>query len=162
MTPVTERDKKLARRLAELKRHFADELREKLVECGTSAAHNSTELLDMVSDGEYDDISARIAEADTAKIRQIEEAFTMLREGRYGVCQRCGGKIQKRRLRAIPFATLCLGCKQVEERETSPSVGHHGARAMEESPVAFTLDEPEDVSQTLDDVYGDMEANTLY
>ena len=76
---MTKKEKQLERRLAALKRQFVRELRQKLAECTTSATHQATELLDMVSDGECDDLTARIAEADSVKIDQVEEALRTLR-----------------------------------------------------------------------------------
>jgi len=32
--------------------------------------------------------------------------------GTYGVCERCGQPIAVERLEAIPWARLCIGCKQ--------------------------------------------------
>ena len=39
-----------------------------------------------------------------------------LNDGTYGVCERCGKPIGKLRLQAFPRATLCVSCKQLEER----------------------------------------------
>ena len=38
------------------------------------------------------------------------------RDGSYGQCESCGNAIGKNRLMAFPRATLCLACKQREER----------------------------------------------
>jgi hypothetical protein len=37
-------------------------------------------------------------------------------EGTYGICESCGEPIGKMRLMAFPRATLCMTCKQREER----------------------------------------------
>jgi DnaK suppressor protein len=47
---------------------------------------------------------------------QNERALARLIDGTYGVCERCGNPIGKLRLQAFPRATLCLSCKQLEER----------------------------------------------
>ncbi|MBN9325656.1 MAG: TraR/DksA family transcriptional regulator, partial [Cellulomonas sp.] len=36
--------------------------------------------------------------------------------GTYGACESCGKPIGKARLQAFPRATLCVECKQREER----------------------------------------------
>ncbi|MDR7419243.1 MAG: TraR/DksA C4-type zinc finger protein [Armatimonadota bacterium] len=51
---------------------------------------------------------------------EIDKARARLREGTYGVCDRCGRPISPHRLRAIPYATLCIGCKEDQERVNSP------------------------------------------
>ncbi|MBA3278099.1 MAG: TraR/DksA C4-type zinc finger protein [Geodermatophilaceae bacterium] len=49
-------------------------------------------------------------------ITQIEHALVRIADGTYGRCESCGQVIAKARLQAFPGATLCLSCKQREER----------------------------------------------
>ncbi|MGZ5418740.1 MAG: TraR/DksA family transcriptional regulator, partial [Nocardioides sp.] len=49
-------------------------------------------------------------------LEQTEKALARIDDGTYGVCERCGEPIGKMRLMAFPRATLCLSCKQREER----------------------------------------------
>ena len=50
------------------------------------------------------------------RINQVERAIDRLGEGNYGWCERCGNPIPVERLAAFPSATLCVSCKQLEER----------------------------------------------
>ncbi len=47
---------------------------------------------------------------------QVERALGRLDAGTYGRCEDCGRAIPKARLQAFPRATLCVSCKQREER----------------------------------------------
>src|SRR5215207_5064905 len=47
---------------------------------------------------------------------QIERALSRIEDGTYGVCESCGNAIGKGRLQAFPRATLCVSCKEREER----------------------------------------------
>jgi DnaK suppressor protein len=47
---------------------------------------------------------------------QIERALFRIDDGTYGVCESCGKAIGKGRLQAFPRATLCVSCKEREER----------------------------------------------
>jgi DnaK suppressor protein len=47
---------------------------------------------------------------------QVERALARLDAGTYGRCENCGNPIPKARLQAFPRATLCVACKQREER----------------------------------------------
>jgi DnaK suppressor protein len=47
---------------------------------------------------------------------QVERALERLDGGHYGFCERCGNPIPVERLAAFPSATLCVSCKQLEER----------------------------------------------
>jgi RNA polymerase-binding protein DksA len=49
-------------------------------------------------------------------LQQVERALSRIKAGTYGVCERCGNPIGKMRLMAFPRATLCVTCKQLEER----------------------------------------------
>ncbi len=50
------------------------------------------------------------------RISQVERALGRLDDGQYGWCERCGNAIPVERLAAFPSATLCVTCKQLEER----------------------------------------------
>jgi DnaK suppressor protein len=47
---------------------------------------------------------------------QTERALARIESGTYGSCESCGEPIGKARLQAFPRATLCVSCKQREER----------------------------------------------
>jgi DnaK suppressor protein len=47
---------------------------------------------------------------------QSERALARIAAGTYGVCESCGDPIGKARLQVFPRATLCMSCKQKQER----------------------------------------------
>lgn len=47
---------------------------------------------------------------------QLRLALTLFDQGQYGYCEVCGQPIGKGRLQVFPRATLCVTCKQREER----------------------------------------------
>ncbi len=49
-------------------------------------------------------------------LAQTERVLAKIKDGTYGVCESCGQPIGKARLQAFPRATLCVACKQREER----------------------------------------------
>ena len=49
-------------------------------------------------------------------VLQSERALARIEVGTYGVCESCGNPIGKARLQVFPRATLCMVCKQREER----------------------------------------------
>ena len=57
-----------------------------------------------------------LANSILERISQVERALERLDEGGYGWCERCGNPIPVERLAAFPSATLCVTCKQLEER----------------------------------------------
>ena len=59
-----------------------------------------------------------IIQALDRTVRQIDAALARLHAGRYGFCSSCSDPIPLARLRAVPFATLCVPCQEREERST--------------------------------------------
>jgi RNA polymerase-binding protein DksA len=49
-------------------------------------------------------------------LAQTEHALERLDAGTYGACESCGNPIGKARMQAFPRATLCMECKQKQER----------------------------------------------
>ncbi|MGQ3548166.1 TraR/DksA family transcriptional regulator [Streptomyces rochei] len=49
-------------------------------------------------------------------LTQTERALERLDAGTYGLCENCGNPIGKARMQAFPRATLCVECKQKQER----------------------------------------------
>ena len=47
---------------------------------------------------------------------QAQHALERIENGSYGSCESCGNAVGKLRLQAFPRATLCLACKQLDER----------------------------------------------
>ena len=48
-----------------------------------------------------------------AAVSEIDTALARIADGTYGTCEQCGKSIPKERLRAIPYATLCVQCKSM-------------------------------------------------
>lgn len=46
-----------------------------------------------------------------AAVEEIDRALEKMDLGTYGVCEKCGEKIPKERLKALPYAALCVKCK---------------------------------------------------
>ena len=49
-------------------------------------------------------------------LEQIERALARIDEGTYGTCERCGKPIPEERLRARPWATLCIDDQRLADR----------------------------------------------
>jgi DnaK suppressor protein len=49
-------------------------------------------------------------------LEQAQQAYRLFEAGHYGICESCGQPIGKDRLQVFPRATMCMACKQREER----------------------------------------------
>ena len=49
-------------------------------------------------------------------LKRVNEALERIDNGTFGVCQMCSQNIPEERLKALPYANLCISCKQKEEK----------------------------------------------
>jgi DnaK suppressor protein len=49
-------------------------------------------------------------------LAEIDAALQRIQEGTFGKCVNCGKEIAEERLAALPWATLCIDCRRLEER----------------------------------------------
>ena len=49
------------------------------------------------------------------KLKKINLALKRIYEKSYGICEICGCRIQDKRLKVVPYAKFCIGCKSKEE-----------------------------------------------
>ena len=108
--------KKIEERLTQLEQRLLGQMDQHLGNVRNTSSSDPSELLDMVSEGEIDYMAAVSAQAGSATIDEIELALKKLRDGTYGICEECGSEIKPRRLQVRPFATLCVHCKERQER----------------------------------------------
>ena len=45
-------------------------------------------------------------------LKEIDLALTKINEGRYGICENCGKKINRERLEAVPYTKYCKECSE--------------------------------------------------
>jgi RNA polymerase-binding protein DksA len=72
-------------------------------------AETATATLDREIDYTLEENSENVLVAIDAALKRIEE-------GTYGQCVNCGKQIAEERLAALPWATLCIDCRRLEER----------------------------------------------
>jgi DnaK suppressor protein len=80
------------------------------------------------------------------KLISVEDALRRIEEGTYGICEDCGEKISKQRLKAVPFATLCVACKskkEVDEGYFTPFEEEEDDNFQEESEESIIEEEEE-------------------
>jgi RNA polymerase-binding protein DksA len=73
-----------------------------------------------LADVASDDIDRKMIEAlgsqELKRLKVIDSALTRIKQGKYGLCVKCGKRIPQNRLEAIPYALMCIECKSEEER----------------------------------------------
>ena len=71
---------------------------------------------DKASSATTQKIAYRILERDRNLLKKIEKALAKCEKGEFGICEKCEEDIDVKRLKARPVTTLCIDCKEDEER----------------------------------------------
>lgn len=71
----------------------------------------SGDIYDQASNERDRELLLLLSDREREKIRHIDEALARLDEGEYGICEDCEEEIPLGRLKAMPFARLCVKCK---------------------------------------------------
>ena len=116
-----------AKEIEEVREQLITEVAEVQAEIERAEADIAERLGDAVSEAGDDqaDVGAKAFEREhelaltynaRELLAQTERALARIEAGTYGTCESCGQAIGKARLQAYPRATLCVTCKQREER----------------------------------------------
>jgi len=74
------------------------------------------DVIDFALDTASDEIHSRLAEAESRELAHIQYALEKMDDRTYGKCEACNCSIPLARLEALPYATLCIGCKRKVEK----------------------------------------------
>jgi DnaK suppressor protein len=113
---------------------------------------------DVAFEAGSDEMASHLAELDSRELTQIERALSRLKQGTYGLCEGCQGKIPVGRLNALPYTTLCIECQR--EMEQCPEYWESRRAESNWEKVydsANHLDEPREVR--LSDIEIDLSSN---
>jgi len=127
---VTTRSRFTPKELAELKERLQSELADVQAQYASieenAFSRDQSEISgEMAFDEEYADAGSTTFEREKELsisnnlkdlTDRIGHALERIDAGTYGLCERCGRPIEKARLKALPYASLCLADKQAEER----------------------------------------------
>jgi DnaK suppressor protein len=125
-----------------------DSLRQALAgELSTLKQFKKGDEVDVAIDSAQTEISSHLAETESRELAAVEAALERIREGSYGKCDGCGGKIPKARIEALPYATLCISCQR-EMEET----GELANRPDWSKLPSLDLDADDDKEVSFDDI----------
>jgi DnaK suppressor protein len=99
----------LREEIAQAEKQIAARLGDAVSEAGDDEADASSKLFEREHE-------LAITRNTRELLEQTEHALARIEAGTYGVCESCGKPIGKARLLAFPRATLCVECKQRQER----------------------------------------------
>lgn len=80
---------------------------------GTHMADNATEVFEQAKN-----LAVHTSLRHT--LESVESALQKMDKGCYGYCERCGEPIDPARLKALPYAALCMACQARAELGVPP------------------------------------------
>lgn len=143
----------LARRTA-LRKALAGELAD-LRRFGSQSGTGDS--ADVAFDTGSEEIASQLAELEARELSQIERALARIKQGTYGNCEVCQGKIPVARLNALPYSTTCIDCQR--EMESFPG-GWDGSRRGGDWEKVYDVEAPmEEPKIDLSDIELDLSNN---
>ena len=85
--------------------------------------------LDMTQQALDRDIAVQILDRESTLVRRLRSAIERIDDGSYGLCLECEEEIAPKRLKAIPWAELCISC---QEKVDGSESRHQGRPVFED------------------------------
>ena len=86
--------------------------------------------IDRSFNDQMNSLNVKIQQRNLLFRKKIEDALARIEDGTFGICEECDGEISIGRLKARPTATMCIKCKENEEREESSIVYHKKSQTL--------------------------------
>jgi DnaK suppressor protein len=80
---------------------------------------NVPDTLDRVQSAADRDLAILQIESDFTRLQSVKLALSRIEDGTYGTCLMCEEEISPKRLRAVPWASYCVRCQDIADRERS-------------------------------------------
>lgn len=112
----------IKQKLLQMREEILDKMETGAKLSASSITHEIGDTLDHASEERDREYHELIKERNRQKLNQINHALEKIKNKTYGNCEECDKKINKKRLIALPFSTLCIQCKQNEEKYNDRSL----------------------------------------
>ena len=108
--------KKFKTLLTEKRDEIIKKAKQTLEEDMTLDANDLPDEMDLASSEYLQSFTFRLRGREKAFLDKIQKALLKIDDGSFGTCEQCGEEIQIKRLEARPETTLCIRCKEDQER----------------------------------------------
>ncbi|OFZ72288.1 MAG: hypothetical protein A3K03_12420 [Bdellovibrionales bacterium RIFOXYD1_FULL_44_7] len=86
--------------------------------------------LDMTTSELETSMRMRLRNREALYLKKIDDALLRIKDGSFGECEECGEDIELRRLEARPTTTMCVHCKEEEERREKIHIDGHRPKSL--------------------------------
>jgi len=109
--------KKFQELLDEKRKDILERARQMLSEGMVLDANDLPDEMDLASSEYIQSFEFRLRGREKSLLSKLDLALKKIDEGTFGVCEICEEPIGKKRLEARPETSLCIKCKEDQERE---------------------------------------------
>ena len=81
------------------------------------AVENVPDTLDLVQKAADRDLALHQIESNFSRVQSLKLALQRIEDGSYGTCLECGDEISAKRLKAVPWASYCVYCQEIVDRQ---------------------------------------------
>ncbi|MDD5292208.1 MAG: TraR/DksA family transcriptional regulator [Candidatus Omnitrophica bacterium] len=74
-------------------------------------------MADVATDNYDREFSLGLAGNERDVLHMIDYALDKIKDGSFGFCEECNKPITKTRLKAVPYAKLCIKCQEAKEKQ---------------------------------------------
>jgi DnaK suppressor protein len=115
---VNQKDlKRFKKVLEESKRQLLLSARKTLTEEATFDTDDLPDEIDLASSEYSQSMVFRLRDREKFLLKKIDKALKRIEDGSFGVCENCGEDIAMKRIEARPVTTLCIRCKEEQEKQ---------------------------------------------
>jgi DnaK suppressor protein len=116
--PLNSKDTKRFRKmLEESKKALLMNARKTLMEESNFDTDDLPDEIDLASSEYTQSMIFRLRDREKFLLKKIERALQRMDAGTFGICERCEDEISAKRLEARPVTTLCIRCKEEQEKK---------------------------------------------
>lgn len=108
--------KKFKTLLTEKRDEIVKKAKQTLEEDMTLDSNDLPDEMDLASSEYLQSFTFRLRGREKVFLDKIEKALRKIEDGSFGICEDCGEEISVKRLEARPETTLCIRCKEDQER----------------------------------------------
>ena len=102
--------------LEDIKHISEDTLKKSQKEAAGDISGYTYHMADVATDTYDREFSLGLVSNDQKSLYELDDALKRIEEGTFGICEECKSLITKTRLKAVPYARLCVKCQQKKEK----------------------------------------------
>jgi DnaK suppressor protein len=109
--------KRFKKILEESKRNLLNSAKKTLMEESNFDTDDLPDEIDLASSEYSQSMVFRLRDREKYLLKKIDRALARIEDGSFGICERCEEDISLKRLEARPVTTLCIRCKEEQEKK---------------------------------------------